>query len=173
MPDHDSGVSARPGGDAELPGRRTHQRRSVLDALIDSDGFVSAQSLYGAVRAAGVHLGLSTVYRTLAAFSEAGLADVVRDTNGERLFRFRPSGNHQHYLLCRHCGFSDPVESSAVEAWARTIAETSGFAQVEHTVELTGVCADCVRGDAQQPPHAAPAGGATRAARPPGQAGSA
>lgn len=132
-----------PHGDTQVPGRRTHQRRALLQALIDSDGFVSAQNLHTAVLESGVHVGLSTVYRTLAALSEAGLADVVRDTNGERLFRHRPSKEHKHYLLCRRCGTSSPVDAAAVETWAQAIAETSGFDDVQHTVELTGICTQC------------------------------
>ncbi|MFC4034717.1 Fur family transcriptional regulator [Streptomyces polygonati] len=130
--------------DARIPGRRTPQRRSLLEALMKGHDFLSAQSLHNTLRLKGVHVGLSTVYRTLAAFCEAGLADVVRDSNGERLFRYRPSRGHQHYLLCRSCGFSAPVESTAVEAWAQAIADTSDFAEVEHTVELTGICGDCL-----------------------------
>jgi Fur family ferric uptake transcriptional regulator len=137
-------------GDDRVPGRRTQQRSALLRALIDGDGFVSAQSLHAAVVAAGVPVGLSTVYRTLAALGEAGVVDVVRDSGGERLFRHRPSREHRHYLICRTCGASSPVEASAVEDWARTVAEESGFAEVEHTVELTGVCARCRGGAGRQ-----------------------
>jgi Fur family ferric uptake transcriptional regulator len=97
--------------------------------------------------AAGEHVGLSTVYRTLTALAEAGRADVVRDPGGERLFRYRPSPQHRHYLLCRVCGTGLPVDSALVESWAAGISASSGFADVRHTVELTGTCPDCVRGE--------------------------
>ncbi|MFD3614586.1 hypothetical protein ACFWWT_04925 [Streptomyces sp. NPDC058676] len=35
------------------------------------------------------------------------------------------------------------MDSEVVEEWAERIAADSGFAAVEHTVELTGVCAGC------------------------------
>ncbi|MEU6849686.1 transcriptional repressor [Actinacidiphila alni] len=130
-------------GDVPLPGRRTPQRRTLLRALIDADGFVSAQSLHADVVRAGPAVGLSTVYRTLAALTEAGLADTVREPNGERLFRYRPSRHHQHYLLCRCCGTSSPVDAADVESWVRTVTAASGYTEVEHTVELTGICAPC------------------------------
>ncbi|MFF9120473.1 transcriptional repressor [Streptomyces massasporeus] len=80
------------------------------------------------------------MYRTLHALDRSGQVDVVREKNGERLYRPRPTDGHRHYLVCRDCGFSTAVEAEAVESWAEDAAESTGFAEVEHTVELTGVC---------------------------------
>ena len=132
-----------PADDLDLIGRRTAQRTSVVRALIAHGGFVGARALHDVLRMQGVRVGLNTVYRTLAALVEAGRADVVRDRGGERLFRHRPFPEHQHYLLCRACGLSTQVDSAAVETWAEHVARASGFAEVEHTVELSGLCPQC------------------------------
>ncbi|MFJ6079915.1 Fur family transcriptional regulator [Streptomyces sp. NPDC092369] len=132
-----------PADDLDLIGRRTAQRTSVVRALIDHGDFVGARTLHGVLRTQGARVGLNTVYRTLAALVDAGRADVVRDRGGERLFRHRPFPEHQHYLLCRACGLSMPVDSDAVEAWAERVAAASGFGEVEHTVELSGLCPRC------------------------------
>jgi Fur family ferric uptake transcriptional regulator len=110
--------------------------------LLGADGFIGAQALHDTLLSSGTPVGLTTVYRTLSALAEAGRADVVRDSGGERLFRHRPSAEHRHYLLCRGCGLSVVVDSSVVESWAADIAKSSGFADVEHTLEMTGLCAD-------------------------------
>jgi Fur family ferric uptake transcriptional regulator len=136
---------ARPAdGDVELLGRVTPRRAEVLRALVESAEFASAQVLYARLVQAGSRVGLSTVYRTLTALAEVGRADVVRDANGERLFRYRPGPDHRHYLICRSCGLSLSVDSTTVEAWAEHIASMSGFDQVHHTVELTGLCPNCL-----------------------------
>ena len=132
-----------PADDLDLIGRRTAQRASVVRALIDHGGFVGARALHDVLRIQGARVGLNTVYRTLAALVDAGRADVVRDRGGERLFRHRPFPEHQHYLLCRACGLSVLVDSEAVEIWTERVADVSGFAEVEHTVELTGLCPRC------------------------------
>jgi Fur family ferric uptake transcriptional regulator len=132
-----------PADDLDLIGRRTAQRTTVVRALIDHGGFVGARALHDVLQAGGSRVGLNTVYRTLAALVDAGRADVVHDRGGERLFRYCPSAQHRHYLLCRACGLSTPVDSDAVETWAEHVARASGFAEVEHTVELTGLCAQC------------------------------
>jgi Fur family ferric uptake transcriptional regulator len=124
-------------------GRLTRQRASVLDALAAADGFVSAQVLHAELASGRARVGLSTVYRALAGFAEAGRVDVVRDEGGERLFRYRPGADHRHYLICRHCGLSLPVESALVEEWADRVGAAAGFVDVRHTVELTGSCAGC------------------------------
>ncbi|MFD5795628.1 Fur family transcriptional regulator [Streptomyces diastatochromogenes] len=134
-----------PSHDVTLIGRLTQQRTIVVEALIRADGFVGAQALRNQLAAAGSPVGLSTVYRTLAGLTGVGRADMVRDTSGERLFCYRPGPEHRHYLICTECGLSRPVESGPVEEWADTVAQTSGFANVRHTVELSGVCPDCGR----------------------------
>uniref|UniRef100_A0AAU2V6W5 Transcriptional repressor n=1 Tax=Streptomyces sp. NBC_00003 TaxID=2903608 RepID=A0AAU2V6W5_9ACTN len=132
-----------PPDDLSLIGRRTAQRALVLQALIDAGGFVGARTLHAALQKAGSRIGLSTVYRTLGALAAADRADVVRTRVGERLFRHRPAAEHRHYLLCRGCGLGMPIDADDVESWAERIAKSSGFDEVEHTVELTGVCPDC------------------------------
>ncbi len=134
-----------PSREVAVIGRPTQQREIVLRDLVAAGDFVSAQALHKRLVSGGSPVGLSTVYRTLAALAEAGRADVVRDTKGERLFRYRPGPDHRHYLLCTECGLSLPVESGPVESWAEKIAGTSGFADVRHTVELSGICPDCAQ----------------------------
>ncbi|MGC9497360.1 Fur family transcriptional regulator [Streptomyces sp. WG7] len=123
--------------------RYTPQRAAVLSALTTCEGFTSAQVLHAALTADGVEIGLTTVYRTLHLLEAAGQVDMVRDGDGERLYRPRPADGHRHYLLCRGCGLSLAVESEEVERWAAEVARTTGFHDVEHTLELTGVCDSC------------------------------
>jgi Fur family ferric uptake transcriptional regulator len=138
------GPGHSPSDEVHLIGRRTQQRATVLAALISTADFTSAQALHARLLAEGRRVGLSTVYRTLTALAEAGRADLVREPGGERLFRYCPSEEHQHYLLCRYCGLGLPVDSSLIESWAARITESSGYADVRHTVELTGTCPNCL-----------------------------
>ncbi|MYT30400.1 transcriptional repressor [Streptomyces sp. MspMP-M5] len=126
-----------------MSGRRTRQREAVRQALSVCQDFVSAQVLHARVAAAGSPVGLSTVYRTLRELETAGRVDVVRDDAGERLYRERPVDGHRHYLICRSCSRSQPVDSEVVEEWAGRIGTDTGFVAVEHTLELTGICTGC------------------------------
>ncbi|GHE15103.1 Fur family transcriptional regulator [Streptomyces alanosinicus] len=127
-----------------MGGRTTQQRRAVTRALVDCQDFVSAQKLYALLVAGDHAIGLTTVYRALHELEADGSVDVVRDDTGGRLYRLRPADGHRHYLMCRDCGRSRPVDSEAVEEWASRITADTGFTAVEHTVELTGICTDCL-----------------------------
>ncbi|ELS57584.1 Fur family transcriptional regulator [Streptomyces viridochromogenes] len=136
--------------------RSTRQRRAVLEVLGRCPEFISAQELHALLADSGSTVGLTTVYRTLRELDRAGLVDVVRDEGGERLYLRRPTGEHRHYLICRCCGRSQPVDAEAVERWAAGLAELTGFAELEHTLELSGVCADCRQAGATAPCRQAP-----------------
>ncbi|MFH8345105.1 Fur family transcriptional regulator [Streptomyces sp. NPDC018045] len=126
-----------------MGGRLTRQRASVLRVLTACQDFVSAQELHVRLVTDDVPVGLSTVYRALRDLERAGRVDVVRDEAGERLYRPRPADGHRHYLICRRCGRSRPLDSDVVERWAERVGAESGFSAVEHTVELSGICARC------------------------------
>lgn len=127
---------------ADIGLRRTRQRTAVLETLGGCPDFVSAQELHGLLASVGVAVGLTTVYRALRDLEAAGRVDVVRDEGGGRLYRQR-RGGHGHYLICRCCLRSRPIDTEAVERWAERLAVDSDFTDVEHTLELTGVCARC------------------------------
>ncbi|NEA42120.1 transcriptional repressor [Streptomyces sp. SID11385] len=123
--------------------RSTRQRAAVREALRGADGFVSAPALHTLLAAGGAAVGLTTVYRTLRLFEETGRVDVTRDGSGGRLYRWRPAGEHRHYLVCRGCGASLAVDAEVVERWVTEVMEESGYRAVAHTLELSGWCAEC------------------------------
>lgn len=124
--------------------RSTRQRAAVSAALASVDDFRSAQELHDLLRKRGDAVGLTTVYRTLQALSDAGQIDVLRTGDGESIYR-RCSGGHHHHLVCLRCGKAVEVEDSQVEQWAETVARAHGFIDVQHTVEVFGLCSPCAQ----------------------------
>jgi len=125
--------------------RNTWQRERVRDALADARGFVSAQSLYAALREDDTGIGLATVYRTLSGLAAAGEADSLQSPDGEALYRACVSPGHHHHLICRSCGLTVEIEASEVESWARRTAAQHGFTAAEHVVDIFGLCAACTK----------------------------
>ena len=140
-------------GHANLP---SDQERSMLrDAIRKYVAFYAStpaylpvlahaglQDIHEELRRRGEGIGLTTVYRTLQALAEAGEIDVLRTAAGEASYR-RCSDTHHHHLVCRRCGRTVEVEGPAVEHWAEKVAAEHGFAEIDHTVEIIGVCAAC------------------------------
>ncbi|WP_159794894.1 Fur family transcriptional regulator [Puerhibacterium puerhi] len=121
----------------------TRQRAAVAEALDESPEFRSAQQLHETLRARGDAVGLATVYRTLQALVDGGEVDVLRTGEGESLYRRCVTRAHHHHLVCRSCGRTVEIDGPSVEAWASAMGAAHGFADIEHTVELWGTCADC------------------------------
>jgi Fur family transcriptional regulator, ferric uptake regulator len=117
----------------------------VREALRTCGGFRSAQDVYAVLRAEGGSVGLSTVYRHLQSLVDAGVVDVIHTPDGEATYRYcgAPGDSHHHHLVCRRCGRTEEIEGRAVERWAGEVADKHGYAEVDHTVELFGVCPAC------------------------------
>jgi Fur family ferric uptake transcriptional regulator len=124
--------------------RTTRQGALVRDQLGAADGFRSAQAIFADLRAHGSSVGLSTVYRHLQSLTDSGEADTLQTADGEVLYRLCGGVNtHHHHLVCRRCGRTAEIEGRAVERWAASVAAEHGFSEVDHIVELIGLCAQC------------------------------
>ncbi len=134
--------SASPGIPQE---RSTRQKRALAAVLDTSPVFRSAQELHAELQARGENVALTTVYNQLRALAEVGELDSLRGDDGETRYRRCRTESHHHHLVCRVCGRTVEVDGPEVESWAETVAARHGFADVAHTVEVLGTCADCAR----------------------------
>ena len=123
--------------------RMTKQRQAVLDELTRVSDFRSAQQIFEDLHSQGQRVGLATVYRSLQGLAEDGRVDTLRSTEGEVLYRSCASEHHHHHLVCRTCGFTEEIEQSQIESWVSAVAADHGFSDVEHSLELFGLCASC------------------------------
>jgi Fur family transcriptional regulator, ferric uptake regulator len=122
--------------------RATRQRAAIAGLLDTLDEFRSAQELHDELRQRGENIGLTTVYRTLQSMASAGMLDTLRNDTGESVYR-RCSDHHHHHLVCRVCGSTVEVGDHEVETWAAEVAAKYGFADVSHTIEISGTCSNC------------------------------
>lgn len=145
MPPGPKAASTTP--DAKAPAAReqrvTKQRLAVSAALDELDDFVSTQELYRLLQNQGISVSLATAYRILQSLADEGLVDVLRNADGEAVYRRCNVTGHHHHLLCRNCGKAVEVEAPAVETWAARTAAEHGFTEVAHTVEIFGLCPEC------------------------------
>lgn len=125
--------------------RATRQRTAVAEILNGVDDFRSAQDIHALLRSRGAAVGLTTVYRTLAALAESGEVDAIRTTDGETVYRRCATSRHHHHVVCRSCGRTVEVQGPAVERWAERVAGEAGFVDITHTLEVFGTCGACAR----------------------------
>lgn len=127
-----------------VPEQRVTKQRVAVSAAMDTiEDFVSTQELYRLLHKRGESVSLATVYRILQSLADEGKVDVLRNDEGEAIYRRCTADTHHHHLLCRHCGKTVEIEAPAVEKWASRIAADHGFTAVDHTVEIFGRCPQC------------------------------
>ncbi|MEE1651013.1 Fur family transcriptional regulator [Brachybacterium sp. J144] len=122
--------------------RNTRQRAAILETLSQLDDFRSAQQIHEQMRTDGETVGLATVYRTLQALSTAGRLDVLVAADGESLYRQCEDSGHHHHLVCRECGKTVEITDPSLEAAMSAIAREHGFTDLDHTLEVFGLCAE-------------------------------
>lgn len=120
--------------------RNTRQRTAILETLSRQVDFRSAQQIHEQMKADGETVGLATVYRNLQALSQAGRLDVLVADDGESLYRQCEDTGHHHHLVCRECGRTVEFLAPGLEASMTTIAREHGFTEVDHTLEVFGLC---------------------------------
>ena len=124
------------------PQRTTRQRTAVGELLQRTSEFRTAAQIHDDLRHAGEDIGLTTVYRTLQLMVDAEQLDAIRTDDGETAYR-RCSTGHHHHLVCRGCGRTVEVEGPAIETWTDQVAAEHGFSEVEHQLEIFGLCGSC------------------------------
>lgn len=114
-----------------------------MDQLGQQDGFRSAQQVHDDLTASGTKVGLATVYRNLQALAESAQLDTLRADDGETLYRLCQQEAHHHHLICRNCGRVEEISPGQVEQWVGDVAKEHGFSQLTHSIEISGICANC------------------------------
>ena len=124
-------------------GRRTRQRRAVLQRLLGANRPVSAYELRDMLRPEDAAITPASVYRCLDFLVELGLVHRLETT---RSFIACDHPDHRHsvqFLICRLCGTVVEAQDTRVTDAAESLGHRLGFALDHPTVELTGVCASC------------------------------
>jgi Fur family transcriptional regulator, ferric uptake regulator len=122
--------------------RPTRQRLAVLRSLAAEPNDATAQQIHARLRRRREAVGLATVYRTLALLSEHGVVDELKHHPGEVCYRLCGEGHH-HHLVCGECHRVVELGACELDPWLARLATEHGFTVDAHTVEVTGVCAEC------------------------------
>jgi Fur family ferric uptake transcriptional regulator len=123
-------------------GHRVTRPRLVIWGALGAGEHLSPAELLRRARAVEPSIGLSTVYRTLRLFIDAGL---VRGAHlgaaGQRFARVE--GGHHDHLLCEGCGETVELALCPVEPLVGAIETQTAFRVRGHYLELYGTCARC------------------------------
>ena len=118
--------------------RMTEQRRIIAGVLEDAVDHPDTEELY--IRASKIdpRISISTVYRTVALFEDAGIIDRHDFRDGRARYEPVPESHHDH-LIDMKTGKVIEFRNEEIEALQDAIAKTLGYRLVDHRLELYGV----------------------------------
>jgi Fur family ferric uptake transcriptional regulator len=123
--------------------KHSQQRALILDAFLSMPPHLTAEDLHRRVSEVDPGIGLSTVYRTLRLFCDAGLAKQRHFQEGRSRFEQAFRARHHDHLICDGCGEIVEFECLEIEALQVEMANKHGFTLTRHRLELFGLCPAC------------------------------
>ncbi|MCD7058511.1 Fur family transcriptional regulator [Pelagibacterium xiamenense] len=118
--------------------RMTEQRRIIARVLEAATDHPDVEELYRRAAAIDPKISLSTVYRTVNLFEEAGLVTKHDFKDGRARFEQNPDEHHDHLIDVR-TGKVIEFRNEEIEAIQEVIAKKLGYRLVDHRLELYGV----------------------------------
>ncbi len=122
--------------------RLTTARLSILEALVTSNGHISADALVDIVHQGAPGVGRMTVYRTLELLTELGMIRPVYQGSAAAHYVLLADGHH-HHLICSSCQRVIEFDQCVLAEIERILGSESHFAVEGHLLEIYGRCRDC------------------------------
>jgi Fur family ferric uptake transcriptional regulator len=123
----------------------TPQREEILSFLLKTDGHLSPEEIFEALRKRDPKLGRATVFRTLKLLEECGLASKVIFADGRSKYERAHGRPHHDHMICVDCQDALEFESPEIERIQDKLAAERGFKVLWHRHELFGRCRRCAR----------------------------
>jgi len=121
--------------------RMTEQRRIIARTLESSDDHPDVEELHRRCAQVDEKISLSTVYRTVKLFEDAGIIARHAFRDGRARYEQSPEAHHDHLINLR-TGEVTEFRSEDIEKLQEAIARKLGYKLVDHRLELYAVPLD-------------------------------
>ena len=118
--------------------RMTEQRRVIARVLAASGDHPDVEELYRRCGAVDENISISTVYRTVKLFEDAGIIERHDFRDGRARYEQMPDTHHDHLINLR-TGQVIEFRSEEIERLQAEIARKLGYRLVDHRLELYAV----------------------------------
>lgn len=115
--------------------RMTEQRRVIARVLAESHDHPDVEELYARCVAIDDKISISTVYRTVKLFEDAGIIERHDFREGRARYEQMPESHHDHLINLRD-GKVIEFTSEEIEKLQAEIARKLGYRLVDHRLEL-------------------------------------
>jgi Fe2+ or Zn2+ uptake regulation protein len=121
------------------PLRVTEPRRALIRLLAGAETPLSCEEIKSQ---SDGQFDLVTVYRNMEVFCERDIVQSIALENGKQLYELTAEGDHHHHIVCRSCHRTLRLELCFGDELER-YAATQGFKQLQHKIEVFGLCSQC------------------------------
>jgi Fur family ferric uptake transcriptional regulator len=118
--------------------RMTEQRRTIARVLARSEDHPDVEELYRRCARVDEHISISTVYRTVKLFEDAGIIERHDFREGRARYEQLRESHHDHLINLRS-GEVIEFQSEEIERLQREVARRLGYRLVDHRLELYAV----------------------------------
>ena len=118
--------------------RMTEQRRIIARVLAGSSDHPDVEELFRRCVALDDKISISTVYRTVKLFEDAGIIERHDFRDGRARYEQMPDTHHDHLINLR-TGQVIEFQSEEIERLQAEIARKLGYRLVDHRLELYAV----------------------------------
>jgi Fur family ferric uptake transcriptional regulator len=118
--------------------RMTEQRRVIARVLAGSDDHPDVEELYRRCIKVDDHISISTVYRTVRLFEDAGIIERHDFREGRARYETATETHHDHLINLRS-GEVIEFKSEEIERLQAEVARKLGYRLVDHRLELYAV----------------------------------
>lgn len=115
--------------------RMTEQRRVIARVLADAVDHPDVEELYRRCAAVDDKISISTVYRTVKLFEDAGIIERHDFREGRARYETMRDSHHDHLINLRD-GTVVEFTSEEIEILQKEIARKLGYTLVDHRLEL-------------------------------------
>ena len=121
--------------------RMTEQRRIIARVLAAAGDHPDVEELYRRCAKVDDRISISTVYRTVRLFEDAGIIERHDFGQGRARYEQIPDAHHDHLINLR-TGEVVEFQSEDIERLQAEVARRLGYKLVDHRLELYGVPLD-------------------------------
>ena len=123
--------------------KMTRQRETLVDTFLKADGHLSAEELFELAKRVDSRLGYATVFRTLKALTECGLAREIDFADGRHRFEKTYRRPDHHHIVCQECQRTIEFFSPELQEIEEEIVREYHLKPVRQRLQIFGICEDC------------------------------
>lgn len=123
--------------------KATTPRLKILEILENSENHhLGAEDIYRQLIIQNEEVGVATIYRVLTQFEQAGIITKL-NFEDKSVYELSSAEHHDH-IICTKCGKIAEFNDSTIEECQEKIAKKLGFKLNDHSLNLYGICEQCI-----------------------------